>query len=62
MGLAWEDRMGGSQARQSTRQLTGAEKGVGAVETGLEYWGILVLYLGVGVGRRGMKGRVELCG
>lgn len=25
--LAWEDRMGGSQARQSMKQLTGAGKG-----------------------------------
>lgn len=27
--LAWEDRMGGSQARQSMKQLTGAGKGGG---------------------------------
>lgn len=27
--LAWEERMGGSQARQSMKQLTGAGKGGG---------------------------------
>lgn len=32
--LAWEDRMGGSQARQSMKQLTGAGKGGQGEEKG----------------------------
>lgn len=45
--LAWEDRRGGSQARQSMKQLTGAEKGDQGEEKGesvdLEYWGMPLL-------------------
>lgn len=41
MGLACEDGMGGSQARQSVRQLTGAGKGMrgkgGRFVRGLEH-------------------------
>lgn len=38
MGLAWEDGMGDSKARQSMRQLTGAGEW-GRFVRALEYWG-----------------------
>lgn len=54
MGLACEDGMGGSQARQSVRQLTGAGKGMrgkgGRFVRGLEHWDIPLLYPVAGEG------------
>lgn len=58
--LAWEDRMGGSQARQSMKQLTGAGKGVRGEEVSLGGGlGYLRMPLSHARGLRGRRGWVR---